>query len=91
MTIEINRFLALTMALATGAMAATGCVVTDDDPADTDDVTEEGGAGNEGGNAGSDGGDVVAGATSGGASNAGVPCRGGVPTGARGGGDRRRQ
>jgi len=52
MTIEINRFLALTMALATGAMAATGCVVTDDDPADTDDVTEEGGAGNEGGNVG---------------------------------------
>ncbi len=80
MTIEINRFLALTMALATGAMAATGCVVTDDDPADTDDVTEEGGAGNEGGNAGSDGGDVVAGATSGGASNAGAPVVAGAPT-----------
>ncbi|GEM_PF-4725979 len=78
MTIEINRFLALTMALATGAMAATGCVVTDDDPADTNNVTDEGGAGNEGGNAGTDGGEVVAGAASGGASSAGAPTEGGA-------------
>jgi len=72
MKIETNRFLALTMALATGAMAATGCVVTDDDPADTENVTDDGGAGNVGGSAGEEGVEPVAGAASGGASNAGA-------------------
>ncbi len=72
MTIEMNRFLALTMALATGAMAATACVVTDDDPADPGNVTDDGGASNQGGSAGDEGVEPVAGAASGGASNAGA-------------------
>ncbi|MBN2193446.1 MAG: hypothetical protein JW751_11575 [Polyangiaceae bacterium] len=83
MAIELKRFLALTMALATGVAVAAGCVVTDDD----DQADETGGASSGGratGGRGS-GGDDSGGATTGGVSHAGAEPGGAQASGASAG------